>query len=615
MPELYSRMDNANWLTPSIADILEQGANPPGGAGTIREYTLILQRELSDLDTPARIVNVRSSPSYHLFVARPEMVGKMGNRHLVTPDEIEKSIEQIAEAHPEWSLGFMPTLRGEDNAVGILLRTRDHRPQSLRRLLVRDTYRKHPTTTAFLCGITLDQQIVMRDLAEIGHVIVIGKDSARNHLIQGILLTLILLNTPGELRLAMAGHTARNHRGLSETPHALGRLLPDAIGGQRLLAGLVKEVQRRYQSFQEENVRSFAQYNEKQQEKQRPQLPRIVMVIDSLSDESWQDSSTEWLPLLGKLAAEGHKAGIHLLLTADDLQATAALDSNVHTRIVLRAAGKDLVKDAGMHRSQIRFIDALLWETRKETRVNPFEICAVSAVEIKRAVEYWRSNARQRQTETATGLNPVSGKTGVTGLLQIQEAAMVLTKPPIPEKPQPRALERATQILSARQPQVLPTQRIVRPAPAKEVSAFDQTIETGTPPDLIPDLVPEDKTVETPITPDMPYTTETHPITDVAVVATQEKMPVEVIVTAAHSANGAAAKLETVESISTQRLSQSQTLAAYLGWLSPGALQDIFLVSQEEATAIIEELKHQQVLEETTAVAPRFLPIHPKPEK
>jgi hypothetical protein len=62
MPELYSRMDNANWLTPSIADILEQGANPPGGAGTIREYTLILQRELSDLDTPARIVNVRSSP-------------------------------------------------------------------------------------------------------------------------------------------------------------------------------------------------------------------------------------------------------------------------------------------------------------------------------------------------------------------------------------------------------------------------------------------------------------------------------------------------------------------------------------------------------------------------
>lgn len=190
---------------------------------------------------------------------------------------------------------------------------------------------------------------------------------------------------------------------------------------------------------------------------------------------------------------------------------------------------------------------------------------------------------------------------------------MVLTKPPIPEKPQPRALERATQILSARQPQILPTQRPTRPVPAKEVAAAsDQTLEAGTA-NLIPDLVPEDKTVETPIAAEMPYTTETHPIADMAAV-TQEKVPVEAAMPA-HSANGAASKLETVESISTQRLSQSQTLAAYLGWLSPGALQDIFLLSYEDAKAIIEELKHQQILEETTALAPRFLPIHPKPEK
>src|SRR5687768_16415202 len=98
MPELYSRMDNVNWLTPAIADILDQGANPPGGtgSGSIREHMLTIQRELSDLETPARIVNVRSSPSYHLFVARPEMVGRMGNRSQVTPEAIEKSIEKIA---------------------------------------------------------------------------------------------------------------------------------------------------------------------------------------------------------------------------------------------------------------------------------------------------------------------------------------------------------------------------------------------------------------------------------------------------------------------------------------------------------------------------------------
>lgn len=249
MPELFSRMDSVNWLTPVVTDILDQGSAPPGGSGTIREYMLQIQRELNDLETPARIVNVRSSPSYHLFVAKPEFVGKMGQRRPITPEEIEKSVEKIALAHPDWTLGYVPTLKGEDSAVGILLRTHDHRPHSLRRMLVRDTFRKHPASTAFTCGITLDQQLVVRDIAETGHLLVIGKDSARQHVLNGLMLTLTLLNTPGEVRLSLAGDSARAYKIIAGMPHALGRILPDASGGARLLAGLVKEVQRRQQAF------------------------------------------------------------------------------------------------------------------------------------------------------------------------------------------------------------------------------------------------------------------------------------------------------------------------------------------------------------------------------
>jgi len=77
MPQLFSRMDDANWLTPSIADILDQGATPPGGDGSIRQFMLQLQEELGTLGTPARIVNVRPTPSYTLYVARPDAVGRL----------------------------------------------------------------------------------------------------------------------------------------------------------------------------------------------------------------------------------------------------------------------------------------------------------------------------------------------------------------------------------------------------------------------------------------------------------------------------------------------------------------------------------------------------------
>ena len=74
MPELFSRMDDLNWLTPSAADILDQGAPPPGGDGSIRERMLMIQHELDELDTPARIVNVRSTPSYTFPFSTSEFV-------------------------------------------------------------------------------------------------------------------------------------------------------------------------------------------------------------------------------------------------------------------------------------------------------------------------------------------------------------------------------------------------------------------------------------------------------------------------------------------------------------------------------------------------------------
>lgn len=683
MPELYSRMDSVNWLTPSVTDVLDQGAPPPGGGGSIRESMLMIQRELADLETPARIINVRSSPSYHLFVARPEFVGKMGQRRAVTPDEIEKSVEKIALAHPDWTLGFAPVLKGEDDAVGILLRTHDHRPHSLRRMLVRDTFRKHASLTAFTCGITLDQQLVVRDIADVGHMLVVGKDTARQHVVNGIMLTLTLLSTPGELRLSLAGDSARAYKIIAGTPHALGRILPDASGGARLLAGLVKEVQRRQQAFKDENTRTITDYNARQREKNKPDIPRILMVIDSLTDSTWLPFLDEYLPAVQRLLSEGAKVGIHLLLALDELPVSDTLKavlSHVHTRIVLRAAAKDLIKDVPMHRSQLRFIDAFVVEgrmdQRKDMRITPVEVCAISGVELRRAVDYWRSNTRQRQSAAASS-TIISGKTGVTGLLQTQEAAMLLIKPPVPSEPPRQSLEKAARLFAQERgappvdghlppaspaasddtvetmlremspettrtrpsPSMAPTEEIVEsiPTPAPEVIkepaapvTFDQTspervlhiVETPviTPHHPVAPTAPEHVTETLPsptvltsaakleahaapefAPPDLAPTKE-QPIIPVAddAPSTYNFLPPD-ISPAPAPANGAHAA--PVADVKTQ----ARTLAAYLGWLSAGALQDVFGIPYDEGRQIIEDLKRRNVLENIDTPAPRFI--------
>ncbi|HRF98416.1 MAG TPA: hypothetical protein PLZ51_24585, partial [Aggregatilineales bacterium] len=86
MPQLFSRVDDNHWLTPTIADILEQGSGMPLSEADIREQLTLLQTKLADLDTPVKIIDVLPTPSYTLFIAKPESVGRLGNRRTVTPN-------------------------------------------------------------------------------------------------------------------------------------------------------------------------------------------------------------------------------------------------------------------------------------------------------------------------------------------------------------------------------------------------------------------------------------------------------------------------------------------------------------------------------------------------
>ena len=450
MPQLFSRMDNANWLTPAIAEILDQGAAPPGGGGTIREQILQIERELTDLGTPARIINPRPTPAYTLFFARLGSIGRLGNRRTVSHQEIRRSLGQIAEQHKTWTLGFLPQPEEDADTVGILLRTEEHQAQSLRRMLVRSEFRNHPSTLAVPLGITLDQQLLVEDLSQRGHLVIVGADKAKQQFVLGLLLTLSLLNTPGELRLAIAGQSSQGYKALISTPHTLGRLLQSPDDGQRLLDGLVKEVQRRQQWFESRDVDSLDAYNALLREQGETESPQIILALDSLSAPDWQESRDRWAPPLYELLANGANAGIYLILTADTLDdpiLPAILDRVSPTQIVMRSAGDKLSENLeNFHGSLLRFINAYVVTKEEERVISPVELCSVSPDEVQRAIAYWRQASIQRAQETP--YSQISGKTGVTGVLRPVGQTDTLPNPPTPQKPSPDTLARAAQALS-----------------------------------------------------------------------------------------------------------------------------------------------------------------------
>lgn len=466
MPQLLSRMDDMGWLTPSIAEILQQGTPPPGGDGSIREQQKFLQRRFADLDAPIRIINIRPYSSYTLFIARPESVGRLGNRRNVTPNEIRRSLGQLAEEQSNWQFGFIPNVQDDEDAVGIIVRTEAHNPLSLRRLLVRTTFRNRPSPLSIIMGNTLEHRLIVHDLIDIGSLLIIGSQNAKRHFMRSLLLTITSMNTPSELRLVVTGGQSEFHKQFTYIPHAVGRALLNPKDGQRLLEGLTRELARRTNLFNEYGFRDINEYNARLKEEHETIMPRILIVLDSLSDEAWQTVRSQWIPLITHLLEDRGNHGIHVILTAEELHAPdvpSEFNALLPVKIIMRASATDQADNLkNFHSSLLRFVDAFIVDDRaeEEDKVTPVELCAVTDEEIQNAINYWRQIAASRNREAES--TPVSGRTGVTGVLNrtattdaIRVEAQKEATGEIPAQSEPPRVDASSQIPSLRQVQAL----------------------------------------------------------------------------------------------------------------------------------------------------------------
>jgi len=446
MPQLLSRRDDTGWLTPSMADILKQGTAALPAEDLIRSQVNEIQQMLAELETPARIIDVRPSPSHILYIARPEIVGRRSNRRPVTPAEIRRSLGTIAEKHSDWTLGFLPKVQDDDESIGILLRTEEHQPLKLRQLVIGNAFLHHQSTLALVLGVTVDQQMIVRDLAALKHLLVVGSESARRHLIREILLTLALFNTPAEMRFGLIGANIKTFDDFSSAPHILGRLVEGTDNGVRLLDGMMKESERRRQWLLESQTESFQEYNVVLQKQGEPPVPRILIVLDSLSDPAWQEANERWMPILYDLLVNGSKIGIHLLMTANQQSDVPEnIEEVLDTQFIMRSANPDLAENLkNFHSSALRFIDAFIIEKKASTSMTAVELCAVGDDEIQRLTTYWRQMATQRAQDPKVQVR----KTGFTDLLPEVDPEPRLAAP-LPTRTRVGTLAKATQALSS----------------------------------------------------------------------------------------------------------------------------------------------------------------------
>ena len=168
-----------------------------------------------------------------------------------------------------------------------------------------------------------------------------GKSVAMNNVIS----TLAMHNSPSELRMALIDPKKVEFSDYKNLPHLVENnpIAKDAASAEKLLGRVRGEMMRRYNEFDNQEVKNLNQYNEKMANK----MPKLLVAVDELSDittmpanatkadRSMVSNINKHLEDIMKL---GRAAGVHVVLATQHPSAdtiTQAIRANITSRIAL----------------------------------------------------------------------------------------------------------------------------------------------------------------------------------------------------------------------------------------------------------------------------------------
>ena len=425
MPALASHWDAYGWQTPEVKQILEvpeNGQDQPDAH--IHEDTgMALAQQFSELGVPVSLVGVDASATHARYHLLPGHFESATGKRQVSEDEMQDALHKIL---PSLDAHTVQLIQLEDGSptITLMLRTAENRAAYLYEVLTAPDFVQAEAYTSIPLGIDADMASVVRDLAELKHLLIVDESSMRMHLQMSIALTLMLFNSPSYLRLALVGDASSQFRHLVGSAHTLGNIVTSTSEFRRLAEGLLKYVAQREKAFKKAGVDSIDAFNEATlTNKNMKAIPRVVVLLDTASIPKWRMGIDEWHLPLDQLLSHGPDVGIHVVMTVPDLSRVALperIGRNFRERVVMRSV---LLKQGAQFRLPptvpLKFIDGILVDAESDDDPMTLEIPTVSEAEIVDMVKTWANLKERRDQERERKGKPAT--TGDTGLLTLRK--------------------------------------------------------------------------------------------------------------------------------------------------------------------------------------------------
>ena len=188
-------------------------------------------------------------------------------------------------------------------------------------------------------GKDISGKVIKTSIDELPHLLVAGTTgSGKSVFVHSIIMSLIMRNTPDELRILLIDPKKVEFAKYHDLPHLLCPIISDNNEAVTALKRLVDEMERRYEVFATKGngATKYSEYMEYAKEHNLELMPNIVMIVDEFADFiSYNQKDVE--QSIQRIAQKARACGIYMVL-ATQRPSVSVISGNIKANIPSRVA-------------------------------------------------------------------------------------------------------------------------------------------------------------------------------------------------------------------------------------------------------------------------------------
>ena len=394
-----------NWTLPIVEDILSIGTELTVDDEYDRQRAQTIEETLESFGAPGRVIEINRGPTITQFGVEPDFVTtRGGKRTKVKVNKISKLADDLALALAAASIRIEAPVPGK-GVVGIEVPNTESSQVALRDLMDSKEFQKLNTPLALCLGQDVSGRAVCTDLATMPHLLIAGTTgSGKSVCVNGIIATLLLRNSPDQLKMLMIDPKRVELTTYRHIPHLLVPVIVDLNKVVPSLQWIAREMDNRYTKFAETGARNIEDFNQRVGDDDEEHLPYLVIVVDELADLMMvAPEDTE--RILTRLAQMARATGIHMIIATQrpsvdvvtglikanfPARVAFAVASLIDSRVILDQPGAEQLLGRG----------DMLFQAPDAPQPLRMQGTFVSDVELRQLVRHWRGFYNKTSPET-----------------------------------------------------------------------------------------------------------------------------------------------------------------------------------------------------------------------